>query len=56
MRTSRKVFRVRVNAAALRSGRHRLRAVAVDRAGNRRVVQRAFTRCARPAQVPHFTG
>jgi uncharacterized repeat protein (TIGR01451 family) len=56
MRTRRKVFRVRVNAASLRSGRHRLRAVAVDRARNRRVVRRAFTRCARPAAVPHFTG
>jgi uncharacterized repeat protein (TIGR01451 family) len=56
LRTSRKTFRVRVNTRRLRSGRHRLRAVAVDRAGNRRTVRWAFTRCARPAAVPHFTG
>jgi uncharacterized repeat protein (TIGR01451 family) len=56
LRTTRKRFSVRIGAASMRSGRHRLRVIAVDRAGNRRAVARSFRRCARPAQVPVFTG
>jgi uncharacterized repeat protein (TIGR01451 family) len=55
-RTTRKRFSVQVNAASMRSGRHVLRVVAIDRAGNRRTVARSFRRCARPAQAPVFTG
>ncbi|MGH3951665.1 MAG: DUF11 domain-containing protein [Pseudonocardiaceae bacterium] len=55
-RTKRKRFKVRINAKVMRSGRHRVRVIAVDRAGNRRVMRRSFRRCARPAQVPVFTG
>lgn len=55
-RTTRKRFSVRIRASSMRSGRHRLRVIAVDRAGNRRVVTRSFRRCARPAQAPVFTG
>jgi uncharacterized repeat protein (TIGR01451 family) len=56
-RTTRKRFTVRIGAASMRSGRHTLRVIAVDRAGNRRVARRSFLRCARqPAPVPVFTG
>jgi hypothetical protein len=43
--TRRKRYRVLVRVAHLRAGRHRVRAVAVDAAGNRRVVTRRFRRC-----------
>ena len=55
-RTSKKRFTVRINASVMRSGRHNLRVIAVDRSGNRRVARRSFRRCARPAQAPVFTG
>jgi hypothetical protein len=57
-RTSRSAFSVRINARKLRAGRHRIRTVAVDRSGNRRVTTSVFARCAQriaPAP-PHFTG
>jgi hypothetical protein len=56
--TTRRRFSVRVNVRRLRAGRHRLRLVATDSAGNRTVVNRRFTVCARPAQraAPRFTG
>jgi uncharacterized repeat protein (TIGR01451 family) len=55
-RTTRKRFSVEIAAASMRSGRHSLRVIAVDRAGNRRATSRSFVRCARPAQAPVFTG
>lgn len=56
-RTTRKTFRVRVNAGRLRAGRHRLRVVATDRSGNRRTMTKRFARCAQRAVAPpHFTG
>jgi hypothetical protein len=57
-RTAKKRFKVRVHAAGMKAGRHRLRIVAVDRAGNRKVITQMFARCAqaRPVVVPHFTG
>jgi hypothetical protein len=56
--TSRRRFVLRINARRLRAGRHALRIVATDRAGNRTVVRRTLVRCAQaaPQQVPHFTG
>jgi uncharacterized repeat protein (TIGR01451 family) len=55
-RTTKKRFTVRIGAASMRSGRHTLRVIAVDRAGNRRVATRSFLRCARQAPAPVFTG
>jgi hypothetical protein len=55
-RTTKKSFPVRVRAATMRSGRHVLRVIAIDRAGNRRTMARSFRRCARPTQAPVFTG
>jgi uncharacterized repeat protein (TIGR01451 family) len=55
-RTTRKNFSVRIGAASMRSGRHTLRVIAVDRAGNRRVASRSFLRCARQVPAPVFTG
>jgi uncharacterized repeat protein (TIGR01451 family) len=55
-RTTRKNFSVRIRAASMRSGRHTLRVIAVDRAGNRRVASRSFLRCARQVPAPVFTG
>lgn len=40
-------FTVRIGAARLRSGRHRIVVVAVDQAGNRKKVTKPFRRCAR---------
>jgi ice-binding like protein len=54
-RTTRGRFLVWIRAARLDAGRHTIRVVAVDRDGNRRVKERTFKRCARPA-VPVFTG
>ncbi len=53
-RTTRTRFSVRIRAGQLRAGRHRIRVVATDRAGNRRTVRRSFARCA--AAIPRFTG
>jgi Ice-binding-like len=53
-RTTRTRFSVRISVRGLRAGRHTIRVVATDRAGNRRTVTRSFTRCA--AAIPHFTG
>jgi hypothetical protein len=50
---------VRINVARLDAGRHRLRIVVTDSAGNRRTVNRSFTKCAQRAQrraAPRFTG
>lgn len=55
-RTKKKRFSVNVAAGSMRAGRHTLRVIAVDSRGNRRVTSRTFRRCARPAQVPVFTG
>jgi uncharacterized repeat protein (TIGR01451 family) len=55
-RTRSKSFRIRIPADDMRAGRHRLRVVATDAAGNRRTVSRAFRRCAPPVVAPVFTG
>jgi hypothetical protein len=51
-------FTVRINATALRTGRHRVTLIAHDTAGNRRVATARFSRCARPTVVvdPTLTG
>jgi uncharacterized repeat protein (TIGR01451 family) len=54
--TKSKRFRISVRAQDMRSGRHTLRVLAVDARGNRRVVTRAFNRCAPPVIAPVFTG
>lgn len=57
--TSRRRFVLRINVRRLDAGRHALRIVATDRAGNRTIVRRTLVRCAQraaPVQVPHFTG
>jgi hypothetical protein len=51
-RVTHRRFLVTVKAAGLSAGTHRLRVVAVDRAGNQRVRTRTFSRCA----LPGFTG
>jgi Ice-binding-like len=51
-RTTRRRFSVRIGVGGLRAGRHTIRVVATDRAGNRKTVTRSFTRCA----APRFTG
>jgi len=55
-RTTRTRFSVRISVGGLRKirGRHTIRVVATDRAGNRKTVKRSFTRCA--AAIPRFTG
>jgi hypothetical protein len=55
-RTSRTRFSLRIEVRGLRVGRHRIRVVAVDRAGNRRVRTRSFRRCAPALPAPRFTG
>jgi hypothetical protein len=55
-RTSRTRFSLRIAVRGLRVGRHRIRVVAVDRAGNRRVRTRSFRRCALALTAPRFTG
>jgi len=53
-RSTRASFSVLIRASELTSGRHRIRVVARDRAGNQRVRKTSFERCARPG-IP-FTG
>jgi hypothetical protein len=53
-RTTRTRFSVLIRVAGLRAGRHRIRVVATDRAGNRKTVTRSFRRGAR--SIPRFTG
>jgi len=55
-RTSRTRFSLRIEVRGLRVGRHRIRVVAVDRAGNRRVRTRSFRRCALALAAPRFPG
>lgn len=43
--TRKKRYNVKVRTAGLRRGRHKVRVVAVDAAGNRRAVSRRFRRC-----------
>jgi Tol biopolymer transport system component len=51
LNTRSKSFSVRIRAARLRSGRHRITVAARDSAGNRRVHSVRFTRCARPPRT-----
>jgi uncharacterized repeat protein (TIGR01451 family) len=53
-RTRSNLFAVRIRVRRLSVGSHRIRIVAVDRAGNRRTLTRVFARCAQRA--PSFTG
>jgi hypothetical protein len=56
-RTTRSSFFVSIRAERLLAARHTIRVVALDRAGNRTVRTRRFSRCARPGFVrPPFTG
>jgi hypothetical protein len=50
-RTTRGRFFVWIRAEGLRAGRHTIRVVARDRAGNRTVTTRRFRRCARPVSL-----
>jgi hypothetical protein len=54
-RVTRGRFFVWIRAERLRAGRHTIRVVARDRAGNRTVTTRRFRRCDRPV-FPGFTG
>jgi len=54
-RTTRTRFLVWIRAERLHAGRHTIRVVARDRAGNRTVVTRRFGRCERPV-FPDFVG
>jgi hypothetical protein len=54
--TARARFSVRIDLHGLHGGRHTIRAVAHDRAGNRTVVTRSFTTCARPGVTAHLAG
>jgi hypothetical protein len=52
-------FSVPINARRLRAGRHRLRIVVTDSAGNRVTLRRTIVKCAQRAQrraAPRFTG
>jgi hypothetical protein len=51
-----KRFSVWVSVVGLRAGRNTIRVVAVDRRGRRDVASRSFSRCARAAPSPDFTG
>jgi hypothetical protein len=53
-RSSKTSFTVKVGAKGLKSGRHRIRVVATDAAGNQRVRKASFGRCGR-ARI-NFTG
>lgn len=53
-RSTRARFSVLIRASELTSGRHKIRVVTRDRAGNQRVRKASFKRCARPG-IP-FTG
>ena len=55
-RTTLTRFSLRIDVSGLRVGRHRIRVVAVDRAGNRSVRTRRFERCALGLPAPNFTG
>ncbi len=55
-RTARTRFSVRINAQRLRVGSHRITVVAIDRAGNRSVTRRRFSRRARTWSTPRFAG
>jgi hypothetical protein len=54
MRVGPRSFWVRIKAAKLRGGRHRISVRATDRGGRTRVVNRSFFRCRR--MLPRFTG
>ena len=55
-RTTRRRFSLRISVRGLRVGRHTLRVMVRDRAGNLRVARRSFRRCALPLVAPRFTG
>jgi hypothetical protein len=55
-RTTRKDFSVWVAGAGLRSGRNRIRVVAVDVHGKRDVSSAKFRRCEPAVPSPQFTG
>jgi hypothetical protein len=55
-RTTRTRFSLRISVRGLSVGRHRIKVVARDRAGNRSVTTRRFARCALALPAPRFTG
>ncbi|MDP9294630.1 MAG: ice-binding family protein, partial [Actinomycetota bacterium] len=55
-RTSLTRFSLRIAVRGLRVGTHRIRVVALDRAGNQSVRTRSFRRCALALPAPRFTG
>ncbi len=55
-RSTDKRFSVWISVVGLRAGRNTIRVVAVDRRGRRDVASRSFSRCARAAPSPDFTG
>jgi hypothetical protein len=55
-RTSRTRFSLRIRVRGLSIGRHRITVIARDRAGNRSVMIRRFSRCALGLPAPRFTG
>lgn len=55
-RTTHTRFAIRINVRGLRVGPHRIKVIALDRAGNRSVTRRRFGRCALALPAPRFTG
>ncbi len=55
-RSTKKKFSAKVRAKGLSSGRHKLKVVATDNAGNVKKKSRKFRRCGRGVAVPPFTG
>jgi Ice-binding-like len=55
-RTSLSRFTIRISVRGLRVGPHRIKVIALDRAGNRSVTRRRFGRCALALPAPRFTG
>ena len=49
-------FSLHIQVRDLRVGRHQIKVVARDRAGNVSVTRRNFARCALRLAAPHFTG
>ncbi len=49
-------FSLKISVRGLRVGAHRITVVARDRAGNRSVTKRRFSRCALVVAAPRFTG
>ena len=55
-RTTLTRFSIRISVRGLRVGPHRIKVIALDRAGNRAVARSRFGRCALALPAPRFTG